>query len=226
MGSAERTRPFVTVHYAQTLDGRIATRTGSSRWISGPESLTLAHELRAAHQGILVGVGTVLADNPQLTVRLVPGDSPTRVVVDSHLRLPLDATLLRDDAAPTLVAATPLASADRVAAVRALGVEVLPVQADPAGRVDLTDLLTRLHARGMESLMVEGGAGIITSLLAGRLVDRLVVCIAPKVLGHGIAAVGDLGLDRLSDAIAFAEASFTPCGADIIFDGRVQHAAD
>src|SRR5205807_4050437 len=117
-------RARVTVHYAQTIDGRIASRTGDSRWVSGEGSLRLAHELRAAHDAVLVGIGTVLADDPKLTVRLVQGDSPVRVVVDSRLRVPLEANLFADDAR-TIVATTPLASEERAAAIRARGAEVL-----------------------------------------------------------------------------------------------------
>ncbi|MDQ3808823.1 MAG: dihydrofolate reductase family protein, partial [Chloroflexota bacterium] len=104
----------VTVHYAQSVDGRLATRTGDSQWIGGPASLRLAHQLRAEHADILVGVGTVLADNPRLTVRLVAGHSPRRVVVDSTLRLPLEAHVLTDGAAPTLIATTERALPERV----------------------------------------------------------------------------------------------------------------
>src|SRR5207247_7007892 len=113
-------RPLVTVHYAQTIDGRIASRTGDSRYVSGDGSLRLAHELRAAHDAVLVGIGTVLADDPQLTVRLVPGESPVRVIVDSRLRIPLDANVLAADAR-TIVATTPLASEEHAAAIRARG---------------------------------------------------------------------------------------------------------
>src|SRR5437867_6100448 len=134
-------RPLVTVHYAQTIDGRIASRTGDSRWVSGEGSLRLAHELRAAHRAVLVGIRTVLADDPKLTVRLVPGDSPVRVVVDSHLRIPQDASVLDISDARTIVATTPLASEERAAAIRTRGGEVLRVKADADGHVDLRELL-------------------------------------------------------------------------------------
>src|SRR5205807_5976996 len=111
-------RPLVTVHYAQTIDGRIASRTGDSRWVSGEGSLRLAHELRAAHDAVLVGIGTVVADDPKLTVRLVQGDSPVRVVVDSRLRVPLEANLLDTSGGRTIVTTTPDASEERAAAIR------------------------------------------------------------------------------------------------------------
>src|SRR5438132_13313869 len=114
--------PAVTVHYAQTLDGRIATRTHSSQWISGDAALQLAHELRAAHEAVMVGVGTVVADNPRLTVRLVPGRSPLRIVADSALSLPPDASVLTDGAAKTLIATTERAPHERLAAPRPAGI--------------------------------------------------------------------------------------------------------
>ncbi len=218
-------RPLVTVHYAQTIDGRIASRTGDSRWVSGERSLRLAHELRAAHDAVLVGIGTVLADDPKLTVRLVPGDSPVRVVVDSHLRVPLDANVLRTADARTIVATTALASEERAAAIRMRGAEVLRVK-DDDGQVDLRDLLAHLRGAGIRSLLIEGGRGIITTALRERVVDRLTVCIAPKVIGEGIAAVGDLHIDRLRDAMTFERAGFIACGDDVVFYGEPAGPAD
>jgi riboflavin-specific deaminase-like protein len=215
-------RPAVTIHYAQTLDGRIATRTGHSQWISGEASLRLAHELRASHQAVLVGVGTILADNPRLTVRLAAGRSPRRIVVDSTLRLPLDAHVLTDGAAETLLATTARAPEGRLRTVRRCGAEVLVVGQDRAGCVDLGDLLRRLARLGVSSVLLEGGRGLITSALRERLVDRLVVCIAPKVIGSGIEAVGDLDIRRLGEALTFARASFTALGQDVIFDGYLE----
>src|SRR5438445_1888099 len=218
-------RPLVTVHYAQTIDGRIASRTGDSRWVSGEGSLRLAHELRAAHDAVLIGIGTVLADDPKLTVRLVPGESPVRVIVDSQLRIPLDANVFAVDGRPS-VATTPLASEDRAEAIRARGAEVLRVKAGADGRVDLRDLLARLRADGIHSVLVEGGRGIITAALRERVVDRLTVCIAPKVIGEGIAAVGDLNIDRLCDAMTFERAGFIASGGDVVFYGEPADRAD
>ena len=213
-------RPLVTVHYAQTIDGRIASRTGDARWVSGERSLRLAHELRAAHDAVLVGVGTILVDDPKLTVRLVPGRSPVRVVVDSGLRIAPNASVLATADAPTIVATTAHAAEERAAAIRARGARVLRVKADAAGRVDLVDLFARLRADGIRSLLVEGGREMITATLRERLVDRLTVCIAPKVLGEGIAAIGDLQIDRLRDAVTFERAGFIACGGDVVFYGE------
>jgi riboflavin-specific deaminase-like protein len=212
--------PTITLSYAQTLDGRIATRDGSSQWIGGPASLRLAHELRASHDAIMVGSGTVLADDPRLTVRLVPGRDPLRVIADGALRTPHAAAVLRDGAARgTLIAHRFDADPARQAALAALGATLLALPPGPAGGIDLVALLTQLAERGVNSLMVEGGAGLITSLLRARLVRRMVVCVAPKILGTGLSAVGDLGITRLANAYTLADVSVTSLGADQIIAG-------
>jgi 5-amino-6-(5-phosphoribosylamino)uracil reductase/diaminohydroxyphosphoribosylaminopyrimidine deaminase/5-amino-6-(5-phosphoribosylamino)uracil reductase len=219
--------PAVTISYAQTLDGRLATRSGSSQWISGPESLRFAHDLRASHDAVMVGVGTVLRDNPRLTVRLVSGANPLRVIVDSTLSIPVTAAVLAGGAATgTIIAVTERAPAERRATVEALGAAVVLVASGKDGRVDLPALLEALHERGIRSLMVEGGARLITSLLRDRLADRLAVCIAPKILGKGIEAVGDLAIDALDDAIQVVEPTMIRYGADLIIDGRIAYNAD
>ena len=214
--------------YAQTLDGRLATRSGSSQWISGAESLRFAHELRAAHDAIMVGVGTVLQDDPRLTVRLValpPGQrQPLRVIVDSHCRTPPTAMALTDGAADrTLLAVTERADEVRCAQIRACGAEILVLPADAREQVDLASLLAALRVRGVRTLLVEGGARLITSLLRGRLVDRLAVCIAPKILGSGIEAIGDLGSETLADALMLDEPRLIPFGSDLVLDGRIRY---
>jgi 5-amino-6-(5-phosphoribosylamino)uracil reductase/diaminohydroxyphosphoribosylaminopyrimidine deaminase/5-amino-6-(5-phosphoribosylamino)uracil reductase len=213
---------LVTLSYAQTLDGRLATAGGSARWISGPESLRFTHALRAAHDAIMVGVGTVANDDPQLTVRLAPGRDPLRVVVDSTGRIPLTAAVLgANEAAGTILAVTDRAPSARRAAVEALGATVLVLPADPAGQVDLAALLAALHARGIRTLMVEGGARLLTSLLRARLGDRLAVTVAPKILGRGIEAVGDLGIADLADALLLADVQLTPYGTDLVVEARI-----
>ena len=220
-------RPFVTVSYAQTLDGRLATANGSSQWISGPESLRFAHELRAGHDAIMVGVGTVCRDNPRLTVRLVPGRDPLRIVADCTLRTPLTAAVLAEGAAAgTILAVTDRAPDERCTAARALGATILRLPSSSDDHVDLVALLSALHAYGVGSLMVEGGAALITALLRARLVDRLVVCIAPKVLGAGIEAVGDLGICDLAAALTLRDTRVTAYGADLVLDGRVAYPQD
>jgi riboflavin-specific deaminase-like protein len=217
-------RPFVTLSYAQTLDGRLATSTGSSQWISAPESLRFNHELRANHDAIMVGVGTVCKDDPRLTVRLAAGRDPLRVVVDSTLRTPHTAAVLAKGAAPdTILAVTDRAPAAKRDEVRDLGATVLCLPTNAGGRVDLVALLAALHDRGVGSVLVEGGAEMITALLRARLVDRLVVCVAPKILGAGIEAVGDLGIRKLDRTLIITDTSFTHHGVDLVVDGRVEY---
>ena len=217
-------RPVVILGFAQTLDGRLATSTGSSRWISAPQSLRFSHELRAEHDAIMVGAGTVRTDDPRLTVRLASGRDPLRVVVDSALRTPLTAAVLTEGAAPgTVFAVTDRAPAAKRNKVCALGATVLCLPTEAEGRVDLIALLAELHQRGVGSVLVEGGAQMITALLRERLVDRLVVCVAPKILGTGIEAVGDLGIRELARSLTVTDTSVTPYGADLVFDGRVEY---
>lgn len=184
-------RPFVTLSYAQSLDGCVAVCRGQPLALSGSQSLTLTHRLRAAHDAILVGIGTVLADNPRLTVRLVEGKSPQPVVVDSRLRFPLDANLLQDHPLAPWIATTDQADKDRQGALEGAGARVLRLPARANGQVHLARLLEQLGELGLNSLMVEGGAGIITSFLSERLVDFLVLTVAPTLVG-GLHA-----LDRL-----------------------------
>ncbi|MGY1622129.1 GTP cyclohydrolase II [Geodermatophilus sp. SYSU D00965] len=192
-------RPYVVLKYAQTLDGRIATAGGDSKWISGEEERALSHALRAACDAVMVGVGTVLCDDPRLTVRLVPGASPLRVVLDSTLRTPSSALLL-EGGPPTLVLTTDRAPEEDRQRVQATGAGVCVLPTGPGG-VDLVAGLRALRERGVRSLLVEGGARVITSLLGGGLVDRAVIGTAPKIIGAGKEAVGDLGIGRVAEGI-------------------------
>jgi GTP cyclohydrolase II len=207
-------RPYVALKYAQSLDGRIATATGDSKWISGEPERRVSHALRAACDAVLVGAGTAVRDDPELTVRLVSGASPTRVVLDSTLRLPASAKLLGSEAATLVVTTERSDPARRTALIEGgVGVEVVP---DEGGHVDLGAALRRLREKGFESVLVEGGARVITGLLAGGLVDRMIVAVAPIVLGSGTEAVEGLDVSRVSDGIHLANRTIVPVGDDVL----------
>jgi 3,4-dihydroxy 2-butanone 4-phosphate synthase/GTP cyclohydrolase II len=216
----EMGRPLVTLSYAQSLDGCITAKRGQSLAISGPQSLALTHQLRAAHDAILVGLGTVLADNPRLTVRLVDGNDPQPVVADSRLRFPLDANLLRNHPLSPWIATGLAAEQDRQRALEGAGARVLRLPLNTHGQVKLVALLECLAELGIDSLMVEGGARIITSFLRERLADLLVLTISPMLVG-GLHAVDNLGE---TDPALFPRLSRARCerlGEDLVLWGEL-----
>jgi riboflavin-specific deaminase-like protein len=172
---------------------------------------------------VLVGVGTVLQDDPQLTVRMVPGASPVRVVLDSTLRTPPTAKAISDDAATILFAAPDPDHARRVA-LQSAGAAVRPVPRGPGG-VDVTAVLADLRRLGVQSVMVEGGSAVITSLLTAGVVDRLVVSISPTVVGAGIEGVGALGTERIADGVRLANRSLYLAGEDVLLGWDVHGQA-
>jgi diaminohydroxyphosphoribosylaminopyrimidine deaminase/5-amino-6-(5-phosphoribosylamino)uracil reductase len=213
-------RPLVTLKLATSLDGRIATPTGASRWITGPAARERTHLLRATHDAVLVGTGTALADDPQLTCRL-PGlerRSPVRIVLDRHLRLPSTLRLFREaDQAPTWLAILPSANSARQAALAEQGVKIIAAEPDRAGGIDLAALLRRLGDEGLTRLLVEGGGRLAAALLCAGLVDRLVWMRAPLLIGgDGISAIAELRLDDLAGAPRFALMSSETIGDDLV----------
>jgi GTP cyclohydrolase II len=215
-------RPYVVLKYAQTLDGRIATGGGDSKWISSPEERRVSHAMRAACDAVMVGAGTVVADDPQLTVRMVPGASPIRVILDSTLRVPADARVFGPDAA-TVVLTGERSDPDRRAALRRQGVKVEVVREAPEG-IDLAHGLARLLDLGIRSVMVEGGARVITSTIRGRLADRVVVAVAPLLLGKGTEAVGDLGATQVADGLRLLDRTVHQVGQDLLVAGNPDRA--
>ncbi|MCP4870808.1 MAG: bifunctional diaminohydroxyphosphoribosylaminopyrimidine deaminase/5-amino-6-(5-phosphoribosylamino)uracil reductase RibD [Proteobacteria bacterium] len=219
-------RPFITLKAAVTLDGRTATRTGSSKWITGDGARDHARHQRALHQAVAVGVGTVLADDPRLNVRLSEGrreglPDPVRVVLDSQLRTPADARLFSTDGGPIwiLTTAEGLAS-DRADALRTAGAEL--IEAGAGSQVDLTAALGALADRQIATLFVEGGATLHGALLDARVVDRWLVYVAPKVFGGRDAvplALG-AGVGEAGDASVLAPFSVTRLGDDIVLETR------
>jgi diaminohydroxyphosphoribosylaminopyrimidine deaminase/5-amino-6-(5-phosphoribosylamino)uracil reductase len=215
--------PFVTLKYAQTIDGRIATSATHSQWISSGPSLKYAHKLRSHHDGILVGIGTVLKDDPDLTVRLVRGRNPLRIVCDSNLQIPVNARILQNQKkAKTLVATTPRCSGEKLASLEGMGIEVLVIDKDGDNHVDLKKLLVELGKREISSVLVEGGSKIITSLVKEKLFDRMMIITAPKILGKGIEAIGDLGIEKMIDSIGLTFERVYRKGDDVVIDARIE----
>jgi diaminohydroxyphosphoribosylaminopyrimidine deaminase/5-amino-6-(5-phosphoribosylamino)uracil reductase len=205
-------RPFVTVKFAMSLDGKIATRTGESQWITGEEARAHAHRLRHMHDAVLVGVNTVIADDPELTVRLT-GDrlrQPLRVVVDSQLRIRQSARIIGSN---TLIATT------RQGRVGAAEVIRLPAAAD--GRVALPALLDELGQRRVLSLLVEGGAEVHASFFAEGLVDKVYAYVAPRLIGGKEAPgpLGGAGVDHLAGSTQLHELDFARLGDDLVITG-------
>lgn len=215
--------PFITLKFAQTIDGRIAAASGHSRWISSDISLRLAHRLRSSHDAVLIGVNTLIQDNPELTVRLVRGRNPLRVIVDSSLRIPMEAQVLKNrTGAKTIIATTAKASPEKVARLKNMGIESLVIGDDADRRVDLKKLFAEFGKRTISSILVEGGSAIITSMLKENLPDRVVIVIAPKIVGKGIEAVGDLGINTIDESLRIAYRKVLRKGVDIILDGRIR----
>ena len=215
--------PFAVMKTAMTLDGKIATAAGNSKWISNEVSRRRVHELRDVYDGILVGIGTVLADDPALTTRLdsPSGKNPLRIVVDSRARTPLTAKVVTDGQAETLIAVTVAAEAAKVEALRQAGVEVLVV--NDGQQVDLKQLFCRLGERGICSIFVEGGALINYSLLKAGLIDKVYSFIAPKMVGGSSAPgpVGGDGVETLDQAFLLEDVETELLAGDILVSGYI-----
>lgn len=214
-------KPFVTLKMAMTADGKIATRTGDSQWISSQRSLEFAHELRHRYRAILVGVGTVLADDPELTARLAKKTrNPIRIVLDSYGRIPPDAEVVRSaHQVRTILATTDAIPPEKESVLQHAHVEVwkLPTR---GGHVDPQAVIEKLAHEQIDSMLIEGGAEIAWSFLRERLIDKILFVVAPKIVGGRATPgpVGGVGFERLSDAISLREINVSRLGNDILYE--------
>ena len=212
--------PFVTLKLAMSLDGKISTRTGESKWITGEQARRHAHRLRHEHDAVMIGINTALADDPELTCRL-PGKhkQPTRIIVDSRARLPLEARCI-SSSAPTMVAVSERARPAQLRSLSQAGVETITAGDE---RVDLTDLMTLLGERRMTSVLIEGGGTLAAAALEAGIVDKVVLFIAPMLIGgaEAISAIGGVGVKRLTEAWRMTDLRVRRTGEDWMIEGYV-----
>ena len=224
---ATERRAHVTLKAAMTLDGRIATHTGESRWITGEPARARGHLMRAQHDAVMVGSGTVLADDPLLNVRL-PGlerDTPLRIVLDGRMRLPLTSALVVGaHDMPTWLVTLPGGDKRRRQIYVDCGLEVIEASPGPEGALDLRQVMGQLAARGLTRLLAEGGARLAAALLRDRLVDRLAIFRAPSIIGgDGLPASAGFGLERLADMPGFVALETIELGQDRLETYRRAH---
>nr|WP_106779713.1 bifunctional diaminohydroxyphosphoribosylaminopyrimidine deaminase/5-amino-6-(5-phosphoribosylamino)uracil reductase RibD [Lysinibacillus timonensis] len=211
-------RPFVISKYAMTLDGKIATHTGHSKWITGEAARQHVHQIRHRVDAILVGIGTVLADNPTLTTRLPEGNgkNPIRIILDSHLKIQLDANVLDTSVAKTIIVTTVNADANKRIALQNKGVSLLLVSKDERG-LNLTEMLEELYKLGITDMLVEGGGHVHASFLRAGLINKFLVYMAPKVIGglNSISPISGQDVDSMDQALELEFDSFQSIGQDL-----------
>jgi len=213
--------PFVQLKLAQSLDGKIATRSGDSKWISGEDSRIEVHRLRRRFAAILVGVNTVIHDDPLLTVRHVEGPNPVRLVLDGHGRVPLERRMFSDSG--RTIVATAVMPKGKETSLRERGVEVWRLPSGN-GKVDLQALLSRIAKEGLDSLLIEGGGETAAAFLEASLVDKVSFFIAPLIIGGraAIPAVSGEGVAQVADALRLRDVDITRCGDDIMITGYLR----
>ena len=219
----EHKKPFVVLKAAMTLDGKIATATGQSKWITNETSRAYGYKLRDIYDGIMVGINTVIEDNPMLTVRVDGGKNPIRIVVDSSLKIDINANVVQDKSAKTIVATTDKADKDKILKLQAQNVDVIVVDKDENDKVDIEKLLNILGQQNICSILVEGGATLSGSFVAKKLVDKVYFFIAPKIIGGKEAKtpVAGTGILNLQEALALKDIQIEKLEEDILIIGRV-----
>lgn len=215
-------RPFVAMKYAMTLDGKIATHTGASKWITAPPARTHVHTLRHKYSAIMTGVGTVLADDPLLTCRIENGRNPVRIICDTHLRTPLSAQIVQTAKQVPTILATACEIPEKQSAYTQYGVRILTVPAKE-DHIDLQALMEQLGSEGIDSILLEGGAALNWAALESGIVQKVLTYIAPKLFGGNQAKspIGGTGVDIPSDAFVLYDSTFTQIGDDFLIESMI-----
>lgn len=219
----EHKKPFIILKAAMTLDGKIATATGQSKWITNETSRAYGYKLRDIYDGIMVGINTVIEDNPMLTARVDGGKNPIRIVVDSSLKIDINANVVQDKSAKTIIATTDKADKDKILKLQAQDVDVIVVDKDENDKVDIEKLLDILGQQNICSILVEGGATLSGSFVAKKLVDKVYFFIAPKIIGGKEAKtpVAGTGILNLQEALTLKDIKIEKLEEDILIIGRV-----
>ena len=209
--------PFVILKVAMSLDGKIATSTGDSKYITSKEARKFVHEVRNEVDAVMVGINTVLRDNPQLNSRLVNGKDPIKVIVDSTLKIPEKSKVLKDPS-KVIIATTKKASKNKIKRLHLKGINVIVVQ-DKKKMVNLTDLMKELGKNQITSVMIEGGAHLNASSIADKIVDKVLIFTAPKIIGNGMGAISSLGIKKVNKAIKLKKIRTKQIGKDLLVEG-------
>lgn len=210
-------KPFVILKLAMSVDGKIATTTGDSKYITSKEARTYVHQLRSEVDAVMVGINTVLRDNPELTTRLYKGKDPLKIVVDSRLKIPKSCNLMKDPA-KLIIATTNRTSKPSIRRLQQKGVNVI-ITKSRKGLVDLQDLIIQLGKHDITSIMIEGGSHLNSSAIKDGIVDKVMVFTAPKIIGNGIGAIEGLGITKINNAIELKNTFCRRTGKDMLIEG-------
>ncbi|OHD08412.1 MAG: hypothetical protein A2086_07695 [Spirochaetes bacterium GWD1_27_9] len=210
--------PKITISYAQSIDGNIATITGESKWISTDETLSLTQQLRRDNDGILVGIGTILKDNPYLTCRIPDSKSPVRIILDSKLRIPFDCEIVKTAKTYKTIIFYVDDINNRKQILENENVITIKSEKDLKGEINISFLLKTLKNMNINTLFVEGGGKVITSFIKHRFVDKMIIVIAPIIIGDGVKAIGDIGISYLKDSIKPKNSKIIQLGDQVVWE--------
>ena len=212
-------RPFIHLKIAQSLDGRIATSQGNSKWITNENAQRLVHQLRSEHDAVLVGINTIMQDDPLLTVRNVPGRNPARIILDNDLLIPVDAKILTvNEKLSTIIFTSKSKSDEKATLLSDRGIRVITV-ATSDKHLNLIEILEQLYQMDISSVMVEGGGEIFTSFIKQQLFDKITFFISPMLIGAGIQSIGNLGIESLDKAYRLENVQITIIDKQAVMEG-------